>query len=87
MKERRECTASFEVLIAVLAGRFVARSAPEPEQIKVAEVEYRVTTEEDFGMDRLSTTSEVYGDLGMEAKRRIQQQLVNFVKQQATRVQ
>jgi len=57
MPERRECTASFEVLIAFLAGRFMARSAPEPERIKVAEVEYRVTTEEDFGMDRLSTTS------------------------------
>lgn len=37
--------------------------------------------------ENLATTSEVYGDLGMEAKRRIQQQLVNFVKQQATRVQ
>ncbi len=37
--------------------------------------------------EKLATTSEVYGDLGMEAKRRIQQQLVNFVKQQATRVQ
>jgi hypothetical protein len=29
----------------------------------------------------------VYGDLGMESRRRIQQQLVNFVKQQATRIQ
>jgi hypothetical protein len=37
--------------------------------------------------ENLATTSEVYGDLGMEAKRRIQQRLVNFVKQQATRVQ
>ena len=37
--------------------------------------------------ENLATTSEVYGDLGMEAKRRIQQQLVNFVKQQATRIQ
>ena len=37
--------------------------------------------------ENLATTSEVYGDLGMEAKRRIQQQLVNFVKQQATRTQ
>jgi integrase len=37
--------------------------------------------------ENLATTSEVYGDLGTEAKRRIQQQLVNFVKQQATRVQ
>ncbi|HTG62569.1 MAG TPA: hypothetical protein VMG63_24570 [Terriglobia bacterium] len=37
--------------------------------------------------ENLATTSEVYGDLGMEAKRRIQQQLVTFVKQQATRVQ
>src|SRR5208283_15980 len=37
--------------------------------------------------ENLATTSEVYGDLGMEAKRRIQQQLVNFVKQQATRAQ
>ena len=36
--------------------------------------------------ENLAITSEVYGDLGMEAKRRIQQQLVNFVKQQATRV-
>jgi integrase len=40
-----------------------------------------------LGHENLATTSEVYGDLGMEAKRRIQQQLVNFVKQQATRVQ
>jgi integrase len=37
--------------------------------------------------ENLATTSEVYGDLGMEAKRRIQGQLVNFVKQQATRTQ
>jgi integrase len=37
--------------------------------------------------ENLATTSEVYGDLGMEAKRRIQQQLVTFVKQQATRTQ
>ncbi len=33
--------------------------------------------------ENLATTSEVYGDLGMEAKRRIQQQLVDFVKKQA----
>jgi integrase len=32
----------------------------------------------------LATTSEVCGDLGMPAKRRIQQQLVDFVKKQAT---
>ena len=31
----------------------------------------------------IATTSNVYGDLGMDAKRRIQQRLVNFVKQQA----
>ena len=31
----------------------------------------------------IATTSNVYGDLGMKAKRRIQQQLVEFVKQQA----
>jgi integrase len=37
--------------------------------------------------ENIATTSEIYGDLGMEAKRRIQQQLVNFVRQQATRIQ
>jgi integrase len=37
--------------------------------------------------ENIATTSEVYGDLGMEAKRRIQQQLVNFVKQQAASIQ
>ena len=37
--------------------------------------------------ENIATTSEVYGDLGMEAKRRIQQQLVNFVKQQASTIQ
>ena len=31
----------------------------------------------------IATTSNVYGDLGMKAKRRIQQRLVEFVKQQA----
>lgn len=31
----------------------------------------------------IATTSNVYGDLGMEAKRRIQQRLVEFVKMQA----
>ncbi len=31
----------------------------------------------------IATTSNVYGNLGMEAKRRIQQRLVKFVKQQA----
>lgn len=31
----------------------------------------------------IATTSNVYGDLGMDAKRRIQQRLVEFVKQQA----
>jgi integrase len=31
----------------------------------------------------ITTTSNVYGDLGMEAKRRIQQRLVEFVKRQA----
>ena len=31
----------------------------------------------------IATTSNVYGDLGMEAKRRIQQRLVEFVKRQA----
>lgn len=37
--------------------------------------------------ENIATTSEVYGDLGMAAKRRIQERMVNFVKQQATRVQ
>jgi hypothetical protein len=32
--------------------------------------------------ENITTTSDVYGGLGMEAKRRIQQRLVNFVKQQ-----
>jgi len=32
--------------------------------------------------ENIATTSDVYGDLGLEAKRRIQQKLVNFVKQQ-----
>ena len=31
----------------------------------------------------IATTSNVYGDLGMDAKRRIPQRLVEFVKQQA----
>ena len=31
----------------------------------------------------IATTSNVYGDLGMDAKRRIQQRLVNFVREQA----
>ena len=31
----------------------------------------------------IATTSNVYGDLGMNAKRRIQQRLVAFVNQQA----
>jgi len=33
--------------------------------------------------ENIATTSNVYGDLGMEAKRRIQQRLVEFVKKQA----
>lgn len=33
--------------------------------------------------ENIVTTSNVYGDLGLEAKRRIQQRLVEFVKQQA----
>jgi integrase len=33
--------------------------------------------------ENIATTSNVYGDLGMEAKRRIQQRLVRFVKEQA----
>jgi hypothetical protein len=32
--------------------------------------------------ENIATTSEIYGDLGLEAKRRIQQTLINFVKQQ-----
>ena len=31
----------------------------------------------------IATTSNVYGDLGMDAKRRIQQRMVDFVKRQA----
>jgi integrase len=30
----------------------------------------------------IATTSDIYGDLGLEAKRRIQQRLINFVKEQ-----
>ena len=33
--------------------------------------------------ENIATTSDVYGDLGLAAKRRIQQQLVEFVRQQA----
>jgi hypothetical protein len=33
--------------------------------------------------ENIATTSNVYGDIGMEAKRRIQQRLVRFVKEQA----
>jgi len=33
--------------------------------------------------ENIATTSDVYGDLGLEAKRRIQRQMMNFVKQQA----
>lgn len=32
--------------------------------------------------ENIATTSEIYGDLGLEAKRRIQQRLINFVKEQ-----
>ena len=32
--------------------------------------------------EKIATTSEIYGHLGLEAKRRIQQRLINFVKQQ-----
>ena len=32
----------------------------------------------------ISTTSNIYGDLGMEAKRRIQEKLVEFVRRQAS---
>ena len=32
----------------------------------------------------IATTSNVYGDLGMDAKRRIQQRLVDFVREQAS---
>jgi len=35
----------------------------------------------------IATTSNVYGDLGMDAKRRIQQRLVAFVTQQAKQAQ
>jgi len=35
----------------------------------------------------IATTSNVYGDLGMEAKRRIQQRLVAFVNQKAKQTQ
>ena len=33
--------------------------------------------------ENIATTSEIYGDLGMDTKRRIQQRMVEFVKQQA----
>jgi integrase len=33
--------------------------------------------------ENIATTSDVYGDLGLDAKRRIQRQLVEFVRQQA----
>jgi DNA-binding MarR family transcriptional regulator len=33
--------------------------------------------------ENIATTSNVYGDIGMEAKRRIQKRLVRFVKEQA----
>jgi integrase len=33
--------------------------------------------------ENIATTSNVYGDIGMEVKRRIQQRLVRFVKEQA----
>ena len=36
-----------------------------------------------LGHEDISTTSNVYGDVGMDAKRRIQHRLVEFVKQQA----
>ena len=32
----------------------------------------------------IATTSNVYGDLGMKAKRRIQQRMVEFVRRQAS---
>jgi integrase len=32
--------------------------------------------------ENIATTSDIYGDLGLEAKRRIQQRLINFVKEQ-----
>jgi integrase len=32
--------------------------------------------------EKIATTSEIYGHLGLEAKRRIQQRLINFVKEQ-----
>jgi hypothetical protein len=32
--------------------------------------------------ENIATSSEIYGNLGLEAKRRVQQRLVNFVKQQ-----
>ena len=32
--------------------------------------------------EKIATTSEIYGDLGLEAKRRIQRSLINFVKEQ-----
>jgi integrase len=32
--------------------------------------------------EKIATTSEIYGDLDLEAKRRIQQRLINFVKEQ-----
>jgi integrase len=32
--------------------------------------------------ENIATTSEMYGHLGLEAKRRIQQRLINFVKEQ-----
>jgi len=34
--------------------------------------------------ENIVTTSDIYGDLGLDAKRRIQQRLVAFVKQQAS---
>ena len=33
--------------------------------------------------ENIVTTSDIYGDLGLDAKRRIQQRLVQFLKQQA----
>ena len=35
--------------------------------------------------ENIATTSDIYGDLGLEAKRRIQQRLINFVKEQGSR--
>jgi hypothetical protein len=32
--------------------------------------------------ENIATTSDIYGDLGLEAKRRIQQRLINFVNEQ-----